>query len=49
MVRSSFIPFPEKEVKIGDTYEAGEIAKAIAKLEGGEFNLPRFLWRGVLN
>jgi len=27
----------------------GEIAKAIAKLEGGEFNLPAFLWRGVLN
>ena len=27
----------------------GEITKAIQKLEGNEFNLPQFLWRGILN
>jgi hypothetical protein len=27
----------------------GEIKEAIDKLEKDEFNLPKFLWRGVLN
>jgi len=27
----------------------GEIKEAIDKLEKGQFNLPKFLWRGVLN
>ncbi len=27
----------------------GEIHKAIEKLENNSFNLPRFLWRGLLN
>jgi len=27
----------------------GEIQKAIRKLEGNGFNLPKFLWRGILN
>lgn len=27
----------------------GEIKKAIRKLEGNGFNLPAFLWRGILN
>ncbi len=27
----------------------GEIQEAIEKLEGNEFNLPKFLWRGILN
>ena len=27
----------------------GEIKEAIDKLERGQFNLPKFLWRGILN
>ncbi len=27
----------------------GEVSTAIQKLEGHEFNLPAFLWRGILN
>ena len=27
----------------------GEVTKAIAKLERGGFNLPKVLWRGILN
>ena len=27
----------------------GEIMEAIQKLEANQFNLPKFLWRGILN